>query len=377
MTGWEAPAVTASGPGFSNRTLRLIITPHAAGTKARIVLSNVFGSAPVTITAATIARRAHGVALAAGTVTPLRFRGRPSVTIPPHQQVLSDPAAISVAPFQDLAVSLAFRSYTGPPTNHLNGLQTSYYSPVGTGNQTSSVSGSALTNATASRFFLTALQVFAPASEKTIVAVGDSITDGGVPGPDTLDKNARWPDFLERRLLAAGSVLAVVDAGISGNQVVKDGAPHNVVGGPSLENRLTRDALADPSLGGIIVSEGINDIGLGHASAAELIAGLQSIARRAHAAGVPVFVATLTPFAGSMFGTPANEATRNRVNDWIRSQHLFNGVIDFAKAVQDPSDPARLLPADDSGDHLHPNARGFAAMAQAIDLSALRRAVGG
>jgi lysophospholipase L1-like esterase len=375
VTGWEAPAVVASGPGFSDQTLRMIVTPHAAGSEARVVLSNLFGSRPVTISAATIARQASGPALAAGTVRPLTFQGRRSVTIAAGQQTQSDPAMISLTPFEDVAVSLAFRSPTGSPTNHFNGLQTSYYTPAGSGDQTGSIDGTAFTGGTPSRFFLSAVQVLAPATAKTIVAAGDSITDGGVPEADTVNQNARWPDFLQRRLLAAGSKCSVADAGISGNQVTHSGPPNKVVGGPSLESRLERDVLSQPSLGGIILAEGLNDIGLEGTPADRLIAGLVGIARRARRAGVPIFIATLTPIQGGIYG-PAAEPIRTAVNNWIRSQHVFDGVIDFAKAVQDPSDPARLLPAYDSGDHLHPDARGFAAMAQSINLDALRRIVG-
>lgn len=386
VTGWEAPPVDADGNGFADQTLRLIVTPHASGTRARVVLSNLFGSGPVTITAATIAVRARGAAVVPGTLTPLTFGGASPVTIPAREQVMSDPAVIAVSPFKDLAISLAFGSPTGPPTKHLDALQTSYYSSAGTGDQTRSLSGSTFTEETTSRFFLTGLQVLAPAPAKTIVAAGDSITDGGMPGPDTLNENARWPDYLERRLLAAGSSLSLANAGISGNRVTQDGAVNQPVDGPSLENRFDRDVLSQPGLGGIIVSEGLNDIGLASegplgglglgSPAAEVIAGLQSVAERAHAAGVPIMVATLTPIEGSIYGNPTAEAARETVNDWIRNQHVFDGVIDFAAAIQDPSDQARLLPAYDSGDHLHPNAAGFAAMAQAVDLDALRRLAG-
>jgi lysophospholipase L1-like esterase len=387
VTGWEAPPVDANGSGFSAQTLRLIVTPHASGTRARVVLSNLFGSGPVTITAATIARRASGAALVPGTVAQLTFGGRPAITIPAGQQATSDPATITVSPFQDLAVSLAFGPPTGPPTNHFNGLQTSYVSAVGSGDQTGSVDGSPFAATTTGRFFLTAVQVLAPAPAKTLVAVGDSIADGGLSEPDTLDKNARWPDYLERRLLGTGSALSIANAAITGNSVTLDGPANQAVGGPSLEHRFDRDVLAQPGLGGIIVSEGINDIGLatdnlpaqlglGASPAGALIAGLQSIAERAHAAGVPVMIGTLTPIQGSFYDNQLAESARNTVNAWIRNQHVFDGVIDFAAAVQDPSDPGRLLPAYDSGDHLHPNAAGFAAMAQAIDLDGLRRLVG-
>ncbi len=333
VTAWEAPAVDAAGLGFSNQTLRLIVTPHTAGTQARIVLSNAFGSRAVTITAATIARRTTGPNLTAGTVRRLTFGGRGSVTIPAGQQVQSDPTTISLAPFEDIAVSLAFGAPTGPPTNHYNGLQTSYYSPVGSGDRTGSLDGTEFTEGTPSRFFLTAVEVLASASAKTVVAAGDSITDGGAPSPDTIDQNARWPDFLQRRLLTAGSSCSMADAGISGNQVTHSRPPSQLVGGPSLENRLDRDVLSQPNLGGIIVLEGLNDILLTTSPADNVIAGLKGIASRAHAERVPVLIGTLTPVRGGLDATPTAEAIRSSVNDWIRSQHVFDGVIDFAKVV--------------------------------------------
>lgn len=376
VTAWEAPAVSASPLGFRNQTLRLIVTPHVSGIQARVVLSNAFGSGPVTVTDAAIARRQSGPALIAASLKQLTFGGRRSVRIPAGREVLSDPAAISVAPFQDVAVSLAFSPYTGPPTLHLNGLQTSYYAPVGSGDQSHSLAGTELTQGTPARFFLTAVQLLAPASAKTVVAVGDSITDGGAPAPDTVNQNTRWPDFLQHRLLSAGSTCSIANAGISGNQVTHARPPSQLVGGPSLETRLSRDVLSQPNLGGIILLEGLNDILLTGTPADKLISGLRSIARRAHAAGVPILIGTLTPIQGGLDSSPTAEATRSSVNHWIRSQHVFDGVIDFASVVQDPSDPTRLLPAYDPGDHLHPNAKGFAAMAQAIDLKALRHRFG-
>jgi lysophospholipase L1-like esterase len=329
----------------------------------------------VTITDATIARRASGPALVPRTVKPLTFGEHASVTIAPGQEVLSDPAAITVAPFEDLAVSLAFGAPTGSPTDHFNGVQTSYYSPVGSGDQTGSLDGRALTEGTPSRFFLTAVQLLAPSPAKTIVVAGDSISEG-VIAPDTVNHNARWPDFLERRLLVGGTTLSVANAAISGNEVTHDGPLNQLAGGPSLENRFEGDVLSQPSLGGIIVEEGLNDLALNTASANQLIAGLQSIAQRAHAAGVPVMIATLTPIGGAFYDSPEAEGGRTTVNNWIRSQHVFDAVLDFAAAVQDPSDPAQLAPGYDSGDHLHPNAAGFYAMAQSIDLSALRQIFG-
>lgn len=364
------PFLVSYPQGFQSQSLRLIATPHAAGTRARIVLSNVFGYGPVTISAATIARRSSGAALVPGTVARLTFKGQPSVTIPAGEEVVSDPAAFAVAPFEDLAVTLAFASRTGPPTYHYNGLQTSFVSPVGSGDQTTSQDGAAFTATTPMRFFLAAVQTQAAASAQTIVAAGDSITDGGNYAPDTADRNTRWPDLLQRRLLADGSSLVIANAGISANQNQRDQTFPR--GGPSLEARLDRDVLAQPGLGGVIVSEGINDIGLSRASAQQVIDALTRIAQRIHAKGVPAYVATLAPMEGAFYDGPDAQASRTAVNDWIRTQTVFDAVVDFDAALRDPGHPARLRPELDSGDHLHPNAAGFAAMAAAFDLGRVR-----
>jgi lysophospholipase L1-like esterase len=383
VTGWQAPPADGSGTyydaypapalvsypyGFSNQSLRVIVSPHATGAYARVRLSNLFGTAPITVSAATIARRASGAALTAGTLARLTFNGSPSVVIPAGQEIFSDPAAVSVAPFQDLAVSLAFAGAAPAPTTHPLGLQTSFVSPIGSGDQTASADGAAFTASTPMRFFVTDVEVLAAAPAKTIVAVGDSVSDGGPYALDTADRNARWPDDLQRRLLAAGSSLSVANAGIGSNQITRDAGR----GGLGLEKRFARDVLGQPNLGGIILEEGGGDIGAG-STADQVIAAYERLAQRAHAAGVPIAITTITPTAGSVLDGPAFQATRATVNDWIRSQHVFDAVIEFGHAVEDPAYPLRLLPAYDSGDHVHPNGAGLNALAQAIDLANLRR----
>lgn len=389
VTAWQAPAnggsgiyfqtapnpLTASFPqGFSDQTLRLVVTPHAAGTRARIVLSNLYGQRPLHVTAATIALRATGAALASPAI-PLTFSGRRSLTLARGAESVSDPAEITVEPFQDLAISLAVGGSTGPPTNHVNGLQTSFVAPPGSGDLTGAREPGAFTAATPMRFFVTGLHVEGGAAARTLVAVGDSITDGGVYAPDTADRNARWPDHLQRRLLAEGSYLSVANAGISANQVTKD---ESLIpgGGPSVERRLDRDVLRQPGLAGVIVAAGINDLQITRTPAADLIAGLTRVARRVRAQGLPVFIATLTPVKGDAFDAPDLQRARTAVNAWIRSQDVSSGVIDFDAAVRDPTDPDRLRSDLDSGDRLHPNAKGLEAMAHAVDLTALRSALG-
>jgi lysophospholipase L1-like esterase len=388
VTGWQAAPADGSGMymdayptswtvsypyGFNNQSLRIVASPHATGAYARVRLSNLFGTAPITVSSASVARRAARAALVAGTLTRLTFRGANSVVIPAGQEVFSDPVAISVAPFQDLAVSLAFSGPAPAPTSHGFGLQTSFVSPIGSGDQTMSVDGAAYTASTPMRFFVTSIEVLAASPAKTVVVAGDSISDGGPYAADTADTNARWPDDLQRRLLSAGSSLSVANAAIGGNQITRDAPPTSTVGGRSLENRFDRDVLSQPNLAGIILEEGGNDIGQQSVTADSLIAAYQRIAQRAHAAGVPIAITTITPTAGSVYDFPAFHATRAVVNDWIRSQHVFDAVIEFAHAVEDPAYPTRVLPAFDSGDHVHPNAAGLNALAQAIDLAELRR----
>lgn len=360
--------------GFTDQTLRQVVQVPTAGNTVRVVLSNAFGYEPLTVTAATIARRAGGAAVVPGTSQALTVHGHRSFTIPAGEQIQTDVATIAVRPFKDLAVSLAFDGATGPPTDHYIGPQASYVSAAGSGDVSGSVSGLPFTATTPMRFFLTGVQVLgAPPTNAAVVAAGDSTTHGGEYQIDTA---TRWTDFLQQRLFAAGSPLSVVNSGINGNQVTHNAPPHGPGSGVSLESRFGHDVLDQPHLAGVIVFEGINDIGLTATPAQQLISGYRFIARRARRAGVPTLIATLTPMKGAFYDSPIAEATRTTVNDWIRQQHLFDGVVDFAKAVADPHDPSRLDPAYDSGDHLHPNAEGFAAMARIVDVASLQRLFG-
>jgi lysophospholipase L1-like esterase len=298
------------------------------------------------------------------------------VTIPVGAEVYSDPVALTVGAEQNLAVSLFVPGRSGPATWHAVGAQTNYVSTPG--NHAADPAGGAFATQVTSWFWLDGVDVLAPAQDRAVVTLGDSITDGV---GSTVNANDRWPDFLARRLLAAPAThrVSVLDEGISGNRVL-----HNApCCGVSALARLHRDVLAQDGVRWVILLEGINDIGFSgltgpetaphtNVSAAQIIAGYQQIIAEAHAKELKLYGATLTPFKGTIFPgyyTAAGEQKREAVNRWIRTSGAFDAVIDFDKAIRDPSDPLRILPADDSGDHLHPNDAGYAAMADAIDLA--------
>jgi lysophospholipase L1-like esterase len=222
----------------------------------------------------------------------------------------------------------------------------------------------------ASWFFLTRVDVHAPADTRAIVAIGDSLTDGTASG---LDANRRWPDHLAKRLVDAGLRVSVLNAGIGGNRILAEG------NGPAALARFERDVLAQPGVAAVIVFEGINDIGQARAnpapSAADVIDAYKQMIARARARGLRIVGVTLTPFQGANYWTPEGEAKRRQINDWIRTSGAYDIVVDADAVVRDPDNPATLRRAFDPGDHLHLNAAGYAAVADAIDLSTLTAAV--
>jgi lysophospholipase L1-like esterase len=282
--------------------------------------------------------------------------------MPPGADAYSDPVGLSVAAGQDLAVSLYTPSATGPATWHAMALTASY---LAAGDHTADESATTFTATTGSWFFLTGVDVVSRDAGGTIVALGDSITDGA---GSTFGANHRWPDFLAQRLNAAPPAgrKSIVNEGISGNEILKDRA---CCGSQvSALARLDRDVLAQAGATDVILLEGINDIGAESASADDVIAGMRQIIARVHARGLEIHGGTLTPIGGSFYDSPQHEAAREAVNQWIRTSGEFDGVIDFDRAIRDPSDPHRMLPADDSGDHLHPGDAGYRAMASAVPL---------
>jgi len=304
------------------------------------------------------------------------FFGSSSVSIPAGAQVLSDPVRMRVPALQDLAVSVYLPHATGPATNHSDAQQVNW---VAAGDHAADQGAGAFTTQVQSWYFVDGVTVPSHRAFGTVVAFGDSITDGF---QSTVGANARWPNDLARRLDARpGFTLSVADEGISGNRVLTS----DECCGVSALDRVRRDVLDQAGVRDVILLEGINDFGFSvlppnpvynpvtDVSAQQVIAGYEHIIAVAHARGLRIFGATLTPFKGASYYSAAGEQKREAVNAWIRTSGAFDGIIDFDQVVRDPSDPLVINPAYDSGDHLHPNDAGYQAMANAIDLEMLLR----
>ncbi|MBV9336172.1 MAG: hypothetical protein JO243_09790 [Solirubrobacterales bacterium] len=368
--------------GFDSQTVRNIVFTSVGGDVLRIHVSNTFGTQPLVVGSTRVGVELVGAQLVPGTIRNVTFDGRRAVTIPAGAEVTSDPVRLSVHPLEDLAISLYLPTPTGPTTYHFASQQTNY---VASGDQTAqadSASYSVLASTPpggSSWFYISDVDVRpSRSSERTVVAFGDSITDGW---QSQVNANDRWPSLLAKRLVAAFGELApgTVDEGIGGNRVLNDSPCF----GQSALTRFDRDVLSVPDVREVILLEGINDIGFSqtpntgcsvpntNVSAGQIINGYQQLIARAHARGLKIFGGTLVPFKGASYWSPAAEAKREAVNNWIRTSRSFDGVIDFAKATEDAYDPQYLNPAYNSGDNLHPNDAGYQAMANAINLSML------
>jgi lysophospholipase L1-like esterase len=361
QTTWSA-STTDMGDYDYTGTVRNVVFTSVGGNTVRVRLSNTFGSQPYEFGDVSI-----GVCDAqgniSGPVVPLTFDGQRSVTVPQGQEVVSDPVSLSVPALHDLAVSVYVPDADGEQSGHNDANQVNYLTE-GTDNVMDPTT--AAYGQFSQWYYVDSVQVTTqPRVRGTVVTLGDSITDGYQSTPSA---NARWPNDLARRLDALpGETMSVADAGISANQVLAGGGQAGV----SALSRFNRDVVQQAGAKDVIVLEGINDIGLSSASASSIIVGYQQLIADAHAAGLKIFGATLTPFKGSSYWTPARQQTWDDLNTWIRTSGAFDGVIDFDKATADPSDPEMYYPPYDSGGHLHPNDAGYQAMADAIDLGML------
>jgi lysophospholipase L1-like esterase len=350
--------------GFRNQTVRMMVRTSIGGRRARVTLSNAFGSSPVVVGAAHLAIRAKDSGIVAGSDRVLTFSGRPTCSISPGMVIVSDAVNLDVPKFGDLAVSLFFPGETGPPTTHATGLHNTY---IQEGDQTGQAAmADGLT--TQSYYWLAGVDVMAPAKAALIVTFGDSITDGA---RSTAETNHSWPALLAGRLASNKKTtnVAVANLGIGGNRVLRDGT------GASSLARLDRDVLSQPGAKWLMVLEGINDIGrmatvpAEAASAEDLIAAHKQIIERAHTHGIQVIGCTLTPYEGATYYREEGEAIRQALNAWIRTSGAYDAVVDFEAATRDSANPKRLRAEFDPGDHLHPNDAGYQAMANAVDLS--------
>ncbi|MFE5630770.1 SGNH/GDSL hydrolase family protein [Streptomyces sp. NPDC056543] len=362
-----------SQQGFSDQTVRQVVRVTTGGTRARIELSNRYGTTPLRITGATVARTDKGASVKAGSVRHLSFGKGRSVTIPAGGTASSDGLPFTVKALESVTVTLYLAAPTGPATFHHFASATSYRAA---GDHRADRTGTAFTESSGSWYYLSGVEVGggAPARRDGIVTFGDSITDGVGSNPEA---NNRYPDELAERFASAGRPRGVLNHGIGGNQVTND----TTWAGEKGIERFKKDVLTEPGVRTVILLEGINDFGGSLAggvadptpevSVERLAEGHRALVREAHARGIRVVGATLTPVKGSFYDTPAVEAKRDAFNHWVRTSGAYDAVVDFDRAVADPADPDRMLPAFDSGDHLHPGDAGYRAMAEALDLDTL------
>ena len=367
---WATSPMQADGINLrllTGVTLREIAHISIGGPQIRLRFTNEFGLDPLTVADAHVALSAGGGSVQPASDHPVTFGGATSVNIPPGAAMYSDPIPLQVAPLSDVAVSF----YLPPQimraeTFHAFADQDNYVAEGHSPAAADLIQPSAIS----SWYFFDGIDVPATAGSFSIVALGDSITDGA---HSTRNANLRWPDVLAARLGKDPNLdhVSVLNEGIGGNRVLNEGA------GPSALSRIDRDVLAQSGVRYVIVLESINDIGrLSHlqvpwddVTAKQLEWGLKQIADAAHEHGIKAIGATLTPYMGANYSSQTGEQVREAVNDWIRTSGTFDGVIDFDKITSDPQNPDRFNPAFDSGDHLHPGDEGYKAMGNGIDLT--------
>jgi lysophospholipase L1-like esterase len=364
-------------PPINGQTIRQRMRLSLGGEQLRVRISNEFGNRPLLIGAGSVGIPKDPSTVVEGTLKKMTFGGRTSISAPPGAAVISDPVDLQVKSGGEVCISLYLPEKVQSPTLHSVGLKTAVFSPPGdfTGQTHMEMAAS-----TTAAVFVSALMVPKPESAGLIVALGDSITDGTTT---TVDSDSSWPAVLARRLAASGMNMAVVNQGISGNQLRHDGA------GVSALARFDRDVLAMPGVTHLIVLIGINDIGWPGAkmggrlladpemtpTADDLICAYQQLIARARMHGIKIIGATLTPFGGTDvpgYYTESKESIRVAVNKWIRTSGAFDAVVDFDAALRDPAKPDQVLRDCVSKDNIHPNDKGHRVMADSIDLQLLK-----
>jgi len=357
--GTWAMAPHGDGTAFNDQTLRQIVHTSIGGTSVRVRLSNAFGNQPLSIDNVHVAERASGSSIVPQTDQTLKFAGQGTATIPAGQSLTSDAVTFTVKPLADLVVSFHIQNNPGGTTAHGTGLQDNY---VAAGN----VAGSETLSGAQTKgnyFFLTNVDVQNAGAWGAVVTLGASITDGVASGGNN---NRRWPNDLAKRLSDMQLPVGVLNEGISGNKLLVDGA------GESALKRFDRDVLSQPGVRWVIFSDDpINDLGSGNPpSGAQLIDGLKQLVKKAHDNNIEFWCSTLTPYEGSGGWKPEGETARAAIISFIKQPDSgCDKVVDQDTATHDPAKPTWYLPADDAGDHLHPNEKGLQAIADAVPLS--------
>ncbi len=350
-------------PTFNNQTLRLNMFLKLGGTALRVKLTNRFSTQSLVIGGAHVAlrRSTSRSDIAVETDHVLTFNGVKALKLEAGEEAWSDPVDLVVKQHEDIAISLFLPELTTPEAFHPTGLKTQYIT-AGDHCSDATLPFAGRGSRTMMVFFVSDVQVWAPAKSRVIVTLGDSITDGATAA---INANATWPDVLSKRLpaLQDGTPVCVINMGIGSNRLVSADAA-----GPTGLKRLEDDVLSRPNVSHLILLEGINDISYEQAPAEQLIAAYEQVIDKAHAKGIKVIGATLLPIQNSRKDTPANETTRQAVNKWIREAGRFDAVLDFEKVVQDPQNPLRIR-EDLTTDYVHPNTQGYRLMGESVTLN--------
>ena len=376
ITAWATSQQGLGQEAVTDATVRLIARVTAGGESVRVRLDNTYGTDPLQIGSAYVGQRQRGPALLSGSNLQVRFAGATSVTIAAGGSVTSDPIQMSVLPRQDLAVSLHVPGVNVRASQHRGALVTSYVSANGSGDLTAGETPTGFTETITSMWWLKSIDVLTSSVGGAIVAFGDSITDGSC---STVDAHDRWEDWLAVRLDALDDPAArrsVVNEGIGGNTVTREGLQPVPNSTPGVE-RFERDVLSHAGVTDVVLFMGTNDIRR-EASARQVIAGTRSIIEQAHASGLRIHGVTIiprhnrAPTENNSGWTPAKTRVRNQVNDWIRGDAPFDGVLDFDAVVRDPSNHDLILPAFNCDD-IHPTSRGYYEMGWSVPLELFRR----